>query len=533
MATLGGISKILYSPQRVTTNGSGTGAEFTVKVNSELNQYEVKNTSSGEASEGTATFSGNGVVHGGRNSGPATFSGMGKFVPDISGNRGTITGTGNALVTFMNGQTLSILGSFEGKGTLVKGFFRGNINFTSPSLLGSLYTGNGSVEGSTTARESYVTGTGKGYKKKDLIYISGSLIGGDDPTNNLLITVTDVDKDGGVLNTLVSGACKTLFEDVSGTSSDKGSGAKFSIKKTSDTYTVEITSPGKDYSLNEIVTISGISLGGESPRHDFKFIITTIDDVGGIVSVSTSDDDIQILPNIAPSLSIISAVVVDSGVGYLSAPDGSTGGAGSVFSKPNQTIQFNDDVGYSVHNPNTTISVSKGDTLALPPDTMIEIYDLEGNVIQVIRGEGQMTPIEVKDFGTTTAPVYEPSEKTQDKPSYQDGSYPVVLYIKDIAILNPGVNYQPDDPIIINPDRGAVLKPIYGSFGKVERVEIEKGGIGFDEIPQIRIKSETGFNALIVPIFGVIRVGDLSEEQDIIPPGTRMVSVVDCVGRID
>ena len=83
MTTLGGISKVLYSPQRVTTNRSGTGADFTVKINPELNQYEVKNSSSGEASEGTATFSGNGVVHGGRNSGPATFSGMGKFVPDI------------------------------------------------------------------------------------------------------------------------------------------------------------------------------------------------------------------------------------------------------------------------------------------------------------------------------------------------------------------------------------------------------------------------------------------------------------------
>lgn len=531
MAALGGSPKLIYYSKNLTSTGKGTGAQFKIEVDPKLNQYIVKNISSGEPTEGIANFSGNGVVNGGRRNGTAEFTGMGKFVPDMNGNQGTITANGNAMVKFIDGSMMSMLGTFEGKATLAKGFLTGRIQFSGTSPYGDLFAGTAVIQGTTTAKEAIVSGTGTEYKKKDIILIPGTSLGGLSPDNDLTLTVTDVNKDGGILQTLVSGECKLVYDNVRGIVDGNGTDAIFEISKQENSYSVKIKAPGKNYSLGDIIKISGSSLGGET-NNDLKFIVVEVDANNGILSVSTSDDDIPVVAEQEEGLSIISAIVVDSGVGYLPKPDGSLGGCGSVFSKPNQTVLLNDDDGYSVFDPNSTIEVKRGDLIGLPPATIIEIYDREGDVLQVIRGEGQMEMKEVSEYGTLTTPVYTPPENEQVYPTNQEGSYPVVLYIKDIAILNNGANYSKDDKIVVNPDRGAVLIPKYGNFGTLESVEIQNGGLGFDEIPNIFIKSETGINALIVPIFGVIRVGDLSEDQDVIPPGTPLVSVVDCVGRV-
>lgn len=536
MAILGGSPKLIYYPRNLTSTGEGTGAQFKIEVDPVLNQYIVKNISSGEPTEGVANFSGNGVVNGGaggRRSGTSEFIGMGKFVPDMSGNQGTITGNGNAMVKFVDGSIVSMLGSFEGKATLAKGFLTGRIQFSGTSPYGDLFTGTAVIEGTTTAKEAIISATGTEYKKKDIILIPGTSLGGLSPDNDLTLTVTDVNKDGGILQTLVSGECKLVYDEIKGSVESGGSDALFNVSKKKNSYSVKIKKPGKNYSVGEVITISGSFLGGET-NNDLKFIVVEVNVNGGILSTSTSDNDIPVEDEEenGEGLSIISAIIVDSGVGYLPKPDGSLGGAGSVFSKPNQTILFNDDDGYSVFDPNSTIQVKKGDLIGLPPATIIEIYDKEGEVLQVVQGEGQLEMKQISDYGTLTTPAYTSPENVQVYPTNQEGSYPVVLYIKDIAILNNGANYSKNDKIVVNPDRGAVLIPKYGNFGTLESVEIQNGGLGFDEIPNIFIKSETGINALIVPIFGVIRVGDLPEDQDIIPPGTPLVSVVDCVGRV-
>ena len=533
MATLGGVSKLVYYPRNLTNSGSGSGAQFKVLVDPELKQYSIKNISSGDPTEGTANFAGNGVVHAGKKSGTAEFSAMGKFVPNMSGNQGTISGMGNALVKFSDGSITSMLGSFGGKGTLVKGFFKGKVEFSGTTSFGDPCTGTGIVEGSTTAKESVIYGTGTGYKKKDIILISGTSLGGLSDDNDLVVTVADVDNRGGIVGAIVSGECKITYNNVKGVGDRSGSDAAYEITKTKDSYSIRVMSGGKNYELEEVITISGSYLGGESPSNDLKFTVIQIDDIGGIVSVSTSDEDLAIKIESEIGLSVIGAVVVDSGVGYLSVPDGSTGGSGTVFSTPEQTILFNEDNGYDVYNPNTTIDVKMGDLLGIPSGSIIELYDEDGNVTQVIQGEGQLEMKKVTAYSSFTTPVYVQPENQQIYPANQEGAYPVVLYIKDVAILNGGANYDEDDKIVIVPDRGAVLTPKYGSFGKLEKVEIENGGLGFDEIPNIFIRSETGINALIVPIFGVIRIGDLTEDQDIVPPGTPMVNVVDCVGRVD
>lgn len=231
--------------------------------------------------------------------------------------------------------------------------------------------------------------------------------------------------------------------------------------------------------------------------------------------------------------SVINAVVVDPGGGYLTSPNGSTGGNGSVFSKVDDTIVFNDKNGYNVYKPNNTISVLPGDVIYAPSGSIIDVYDQNGNVNQTITGQGGTTPITVETGGNMTTPTYEPSQAQNAIDPSSKGSYPVVLSIGDVAILNGGVNYNPTDKIVISPDNGAELEPTFNDAGKLVDVKVLSPGIGFTEFPNLFIESEVGINAVIVPVFNILRVGDLPEDQDIVPPGTQIISVVDCVGKVD
>ena len=231
--------------------------------------------------------------------------------------------------------------------------------------------------------------------------------------------------------------------------------------------------------------------------------------------------------------SIEKVIVIDSGVGYLPSPDGSTGGNGFVFSEIDDTILYNNTTGYSVYPPNSTIPVLQGDLIYMPPQTTGEVYDNNtGILLQTITGLGQITPIEIQKTGTITTPSYKPENDLGSKPSSGSGSYPIILQIQDVLISNPGINYSPEDKIKIIPDNGAKLTPNYNNFGKVISVNIDSTGIGFTDFPNVFIESSTGINAEIIPIFGSFRVGDLSELEDTIPEGVQVIEVVDCVGKV-
>ena len=61
-------------------------------------------------------------------------------------------------------------------------------------------------------------------------------------------------------------------------------------------------------------------------------------------------------------------------------------------------------------------------------------------------------------------------------------------------------------------------------------MDIIKGGIGFTEDPKVYIQSDTGYNAMMMPIFKVNRVGeDIAPE--LVSPGS-VIQVIDCVGKI-
>jgi hypothetical protein len=81
----------------------------------------------------------------------------------------------------------------------------------------------------------------------------------------------------------------------------------------------------------------------------------------------------------------------------------------------------------------------------------------------------------------------------------------------------------------MEPNYGAVLEPVFDENGSLAKVNIVKNSEGFTDVPEIFIDSETGYNAELIPVFSVCRIGDLLEDE--IPPGQNIISVVDCVGK--
>lgn len=175
-------------------------------------------------------------------------------------------------------------------------------------------------------------------------------------------------------------------------------------------------------------------------------------------------------------------IAVDSpGDGYLPAPDGSLGGNERVWKEPDEGYVLTANGEYYVVPFNTEPILNDGDTY-YPP----------------------------------TPPVTPQS------------IYPILLAIDEIKVSDPGFGYQEGDEIIVTPNNGAILEPVINDRGEIEKVNVINPGLGFDDLPEIKTNSPTGFNAQLIPILKVVPVEEVVE----IPVDATIISVVDCVGKI-
>jgi hypothetical protein len=104
---------------------------------------------------------------------------------------------------------------------------------------------------------------------------------------------------------------------------------------------------------------------------------------------------------------------------------------------------------------------------------------------------------------------------------------PVVSSIAGAIIADPGFRYDcANDTIEVIPSNGAELE--YECVnGSISGVRVVNPGSGFVELPEIRINSDTGYNARIIPVLGFNRIN-----TDAIGAGVTFIRVVDCVGTI-
>ena len=245
--------------------------------------------------------------------------------------------------------------------------------------------------------------------------------------------------------------------------------------------------------------------------------------------------------------------VVEPGTGYLSVPDGSTGGDGKVWAKPDETTVTRADGEVEIpYPPGNIVTVVPDDIVLTPPGTEVvtepigtadiqQIIAEQGDVLgdrvasqvgggEIIKGGKPHVATRAGKFTTPPLPVARPQGAY---PTAADGAYPAIMYLCDVIVQSPGINYNENDKIIIEPNAGATAVPKYNSNGGVESVKITSGGEGFTQIPDVYILSETGYNAELKPVFCPDRIAkDELKEYD--PQGKiQLVTIIDCVGKID
>ena len=141
-----------------------------------------------------------------------------------------------------------------------------------------------------------------------------------------------------------------------------------------------------------------------------------------------------------------------------------------------------------------------------------------GAVLQSILGTGALTGVVVQVIVKDSGQGYLPPPQTVPQ-------YPAIIELTGVTVTNPGFNHNCGvDTIEIIPNNGSSLSYSCDPFGKIRSVSVDKGG-RFTELPQIRMNTETGFNASFVPNFSIVR-----DPQPIEPVLTDVVQVYDLVG---
>ena len=164
--------------------------------------------------------------------------------------------------------------------------------------------------------------------------------------------------------------------------------------------------------------------------------------------------------------------------------------------------------------------VSGGFGYTSPPQVQVldPCKNGSGAVLQSILGTGDLTGVVVQVIIKDSGQGYLPPPQTVPQ-------YPAIIELTGVTVTNPGFNHNCGvDTIEIIPSNGTVRSYSCDPFGKIRSVSVDKGG-RFTELPQIRMNTETGFNASFVPNFDIIR-----DPQPIEPVLTDVVQVYDLIG---
>ena len=142
-----------------------------------------------------------------------------------------------------------------------------------------------------------IANSGEEYQVGDRILITGEILGGVTPDNDLIIRVESVDSANGVDTVTLIGSATVgdeLFTGVEGTTeSGLGSSSSFDVTYQDSVYTVGVFSPDTSagYKVNDIIFVPGDEAApgaGTSPTNDLYITVDSIGAGGSIVSATAS-----------------------------------------------------------------------------------------------------------------------------------------------------------------------------------------------------------------------------------------------------
>ena len=115
-------------------------------------------------------------------------------------------------------------------------------------------------------------------------------------------------------------------------------------------------------------------------------------------------------------------------------------------------------------------------------------------------------------------------------PDQQGGDYGVITEIDSVYIDDGGFGFQPGDTATVldcsgNPDSSAKLELVLNQDGTIVNVRVINPGRNYNCLPEIILNTDTGYNARLIPILRFRREQEIS-------PGTQVLQVIDCVGKV-
>lgn len=283
----------------------------------------------------------------------------------------------------------------------------------------------------------------------------------------------------------------------------KGASGNVIVSAAGNILGVDITSTGFGYNKPPSITF-------EDPCGNGKNVVAVVG-IGSTTYVPPNNGDVGIATD-APNpgdivTGVVGVTILDNGTGYLPYPDGSLGGDGRTWADRCQSkIRRENGIWEYPYNPGEVMVIKQGDYVQFAGES----------------------PFVAQEDQSTTAPPCPPESDYGSNPTDSSGNYPVVLEFFDTEITNPGFGYTAGDQIVVSPNNGTVLEPQFGYNGQIIGIDVVTTGIGFTEVPDIGIDSNTGHNAVIKPVFRVIKGEGLQTRRT---SGPLVINVVDCVGK--
>jgi len=154
------------------------------------------------------------------------------------------------------------------------------------------------VAGSNAAYDVTITGSvysvtrtndGINYLPTEEIVISGAELGGTSPTNDLTITIDNVDGTGAITAESASGVATGILPVGDFDASNLiGSGLTFNVGLDAGTYSVVVADTGTNYGIGQEIIIPGSSLVGEDVTNNLTVTISTLIGENGVDAITSS-----------------------------------------------------------------------------------------------------------------------------------------------------------------------------------------------------------------------------------------------------
>ena len=233
-----------------------------------------------------------------------------------------ILGTDLGGATTANDCTITV-DTVDGSGailTLTPTGTAANVGLLSEQSAGSI-VGNGATFNVALAGGSYTTTlaqAGQEYYPGQKFLVTGNLLAGATPANDLTITISTVNATGGILTSSSTGSASTdvaSFANVSANvASSTGNGFSLDILRdgtTADssvgTYTFSLNQGGSNYQVSDKIKIGGENLGGQGSVHDVQIVVDSIDSAGSVLTFTATGDAFA-----GTSFDLYSTVTVDT-----------------------------------------------------------------------------------------------------------------------------------------------------------------------------------------------------------------------------